>query len=575
MRAFLHPANPGYSSSHSQISRKSGLPLQAASTIRQLRSQISASSPNVGNVIHNEAIAKTFQFDTELSAMGGIEYFYRVECRSNVGEFQRKLSRNFDVVVFSYANIIAPPVHGKEESQRKQFRILSEIVRSINVPLLVFGIGMQNRLSSQDDILPELLEFMRELNAKAEVFGCRGAETEKFLKVIGCDRAQALGCPSLYVFPSRIKSIRDISDFRKKRGITAGYLDRKHLLRHREERIRLLEKISSELDLSYVFQNDLLTLAELEDTPSLFSDSDNSCDETIVNSYINSFGYKIDIQEYLFFRDPRSWRQYASSRDYFFGDRFHGGVATLQTGRPALFIYNDIRVLELTHHFGLPSVSLNDVMDGDVNDVLEKNLGKDSIQRMQDCYTDRLREYMKTVTQAGLTPLSGLYEKPGKRPVGQLVHIARIRSICEELPRSEKIIAAMKLAVLNEWSLAGVERLINILLSVGHVKEAQEIISLTLRHDDSGAWDEPLVFRFGRFLAKAGADVSCELVIKRYLEGDTAIWTPRVLTILMHVQLRSGNISFAESYFAMAKQKGCFSADDAKKIQEKIHSFLP
>jgi hypothetical protein len=570
MRAFLHPANPGYATSRSRISQKAGIPLKAASTIRQIRDQISASSPNVGNLIHNEAIAKTFLFDTQLSAMGSIEHLYRVECSSNERRFKEKLSSNFDAVVFSYANMVAPPLAGREDSQRKHFSALTEIVHSINLPFYVFGVGMQNRLSSQHDILPELLEFLQELNRKAHIFGCRGAETEAFLKRIGCDRAQALGCPSLYVFPNEIRSIEPVFDVFNKRGMTAGYLDRKHLLGYQEDRIRSLEKISSKLDLSYVFQNDLLTLTELEDVPNLFRDADNSCDEQTINPYIESFGYKIDINQYYFFRDSRSWRQYAKSRDYFFGDRFHGGVVSLQTGRPALFVFNDVRVQELTEHFGLPSVSLSGVIESDLGDVLEAAFGKDSITKMQDIYADKFQEYMGVVTKAGLSPLTGIYEKPRKRPEIDAGVLARIDPLCDNSFVGSKITAARKLAVLGGWTLASIERLVSVLLMEGRFDEVQAIIELSIRQTEFEAEDEALVFRFSRLFARFGAVEPCQCIIKRYLDAETAIWSSRIVIIMIDILLRSDNLMGAEHYFASAQQKKCFNATDANAIQEKL-----
>lgn len=571
MRAFLHPANPGYPSSTSKISTKTGLPLQSARTIRQLRSQISASSMNVGNVVHNEAIAKTFEFDTALSVLGGIEGFYRTECRSKPKEFQQKLSENFDAVFFSFANLIAPPLNsGKEELQRQQFSRLAEIVRNINIPLFVFGVGMQERLVKKEQILPELVEFMLEVDQKAEIFGCRGAETQSYLRTIGCNNVKVLGCPSLYVYPSHVQSIRPLDDVVGKHGITAGYLDRKHFLGYQPERMASLSKIASHLNLSYVFQNDLLTLSELEDVPDLYSDADNRCDPKIINSYIESFGYRVPIGDYRFFRDARSWRQYASTQDYYFGDRFHGGVVSLQTGRPALFIHNDVRVKELAEHFSLPSVSLAETTSGDVTETLEKGLSRDSIEAMHDTYSMRLNEYFDTASGAGLVPLNGLHKRRQRKPASSEPIAAIMKMKLGAVSSNTKIAGAMNLAAMSCWSLAGSERLISVLAEF-HEKDAiEEVIKLVLAREPISTPDESVYFRIAQVLFRMGLDQDCESLLRHFHGRPDAVWTERVARILIDVLIRRGNLTDADEYLRMAKERGCLGAKLVHSLGERV-----
>ncbi|MDG3041560.1 polysaccharide pyruvyl transferase family protein [Roseicyclus marinus] len=569
MRAFFHPANPGYTTSLAKISGKAGLPLQSVQTIRQLRSQISASSANVGNVVHNEAIAKTFGFDTAFSAMGGIEGFFKAECNSRPKEFQQKLSQNFDAVFFSFANLVAPPLkNGKEEMQRRQFSRLCEIVNSINIPLIVLGVGLQQRLESTEEILPELAEFMREINRKAVIFGCRGAETEAYLQSIGCDNVRALGCPSLYVYPSRILAIEPLGSLTGKSGITAGYLDRKHFLGHQPHRLEALSKIASTLDLSYVFQNDLLTLSELDDTLGLYIDADNRCDPEIINAYIESFGYKIPISDYRFFRDPRSWRQYAGSRDYFFGDRFHGGVVSLQTGRPALFIYDDVRVMELTEHFALPSVSLEDVISGDVHEILENGFSKESIDRMHDTYSGRLNEYFGLTKGAGLTPLRGIYPVQKKNLDATEDDLTVLKTRLGEVLESERMDAAIQLAAMNSWTLAGVERLLNILAELKDDPTAQDVLNLAIVRQDT-APDEAMIFRTARVLFKARLDQSCEFLLRYFFSRNDVVWTERVARILIESLIRQENFSDAKAYLSSAMDRGCLNANVARLLLKR------
>ena len=571
MRAFFHPANPGYPSSVAKISFKTGLPFQAIDTLRQLRSQISATSANVGNVIHNEAIPKAFKFDAAPSAMGGIEHFFRVECHSRNSEFQSKLSQNFDAVFFSFANLIAPPIgNGRENIQKQQFARLSEIVRNINVPLFVFGVGMQERLESKDQVLPELLEFMLEVDKKAEIFGCRGNETKVFLQSIGCKNVRALGCPSLYVYPSRIQSIRPLNNLSKRRGVSAGYLDRKHFLGFQPDRMLSLSRISSSLNLSYVFQNDLFTLSELEDTPSLYDDADNRCNPEIINSYIRSFGYHLPITDYRFFRDARSWRQYASERDYFFGDRFHGGVVSLQTGRPALFIYNDVRVRELTEHFSLPSVSLANVISSDVLEIVENAFSKESIDKMQEIYHERLMEFFDVSREAGLTPLnfSTRVSNQGRDPKKNVPDI--MASLLNEVLAERQVSSAVELAIMSGWSIAGIERLLNVLAKICGEDVIHGLLKYSIAQDDSSTLSEEVLFRISRTLSNCGFDRSSDLLLRHFLSRGDLLWTERVLGNLIGALLRQGNNVDAKYYLSEAVQRNCLSPKFVHSLKKRV-----
>lgn len=507
--------------------------------------------------------------------MGGIERFFKSECKSNSAEFKRKLSENFEAVVFSFANMVAPPVKGKEESLKQHFGRLSEIVRQINVPLFVFGVGMQERLTAKEDILPELSEFLLELNQKAEIFGCRGAETEAYLRHIGCDRALALGCPSLYVYPSRVRSINALSEVKNKTGTTAGYLDRRHLIGYQPERILSLEKITNKLNLSYVFQNDLMTLSELENVHGIYSDADNSVDSEIINSYIESFGVQVSVKEYRFFRDPRAWRQYASHHDFFFGDRFHGGVVSLQTGRPALFIYNDLRVRELTEHFGIPSVSLKDVLDGDVEDIVVNAFSKTRTAQMRDIYDERVKEYFEIARKVGLLAIEGVSPKKAATLKGEKELLDSLSKLMPGPDLEGKLRGSIRLAVLGRWALASVERLIIILSELQQSEKILEVIQFIVEMTDLAPLDEALIYRIGRLLVRSKADLSCELLLRGFLQQSKAPWTERNLLTLIDVQLRTGNALAARQFFVEAQDRNCLNPELVRRLNLRINQALP
>jgi Polysaccharide pyruvyl transferase len=70
--------------------------------------------------------------------------------------------------------------------------------------------------------------------------------------------------------------------------------------------------------------------------------------------------YDFIMMNFFKFYNVRDWLTHiAKNYDFCIGTRFHGNMAALQAGVPALWIEHDMRVRELCEHFGLPSVSIN------------------------------------------------------------------------------------------------------------------------------------------------------------------------------------------------------------------------
>ena len=63
-----------------------------------------------------------------------------------------------------------------------------------------------------------------------------------------------------------------------------------------------------------------------------------------------------DYMSFYYFDTVSAWRQHCSTHDFYLGDRIHGGVITLQAGKPAVFVHNDARVKELAGKLGAPTL---------------------------------------------------------------------------------------------------------------------------------------------------------------------------------------------------------------------------
>jgi hypothetical protein len=81
---------------------------------------------------------------------------------------------------------------------------LAELVRELDRPCLVFGLGAQ---SEQENSLPALkpgtLDFLREVSKRTPTIGIRGEFTRNLCGTLGVENTTVLGCPSILINPHR------------------------------------------------------------------------------------------------------------------------------------------------------------------------------------------------------------------------------------------------------------------------------------------------------------------------------------------------------------------------------------
>lgn len=391
---------------------KASLPLSVYDTVSDLKTEIGATTENVGNIVHNEAVAKSFEMNRLRSCMAPMYHFYVNECKRDRADFQRKLTANFDAVVFSLANLISPPLPGAADAQQKHMELLCEIIDAIPVPFYLFGLGLQNAVDDIGTLVPGMVEFLELLNKKAVLFGVRGAETESFMHRNGFTNAKALGCPSLYLYPENIYALKTPNLGKDASALTAGHLWLRHIFGYEPHRLQFLRNLAETYKTQYVFQDDIYSYHELLSVRGFYDDASGIVDKHVMESYLVAHGLDaIPFDNYWHFRDARAWRLLAQQSDFYFGDRFHGGVVSLQVGKPALFMYNDLRVEEMTGHIGAPQCSFDDIKDRDLGDVLAEAFAREKLEQFKDTYSMRAAEYFDACKQAGIIPLQAVQER--------------------------------------------------------------------------------------------------------------------------------------------------------------------
>lgn len=349
---------------------------------------------NRGNIIHAEAPAKIFT-----KSPGGSTYGNLAEILQLIGaDFATRMSRSFDMVIISMANFIRPDHDGT--------RLLSSLkALEDKIPVVVLGCGLQGN-HKLSDMMPGNAALIEWFNQNAVIFGVRGEKTANWLHDNGFKNADVLGCPSLYAYPHSIMGL-DGSSARAKGAaaevMTAGYVKIANgaIAPRGVELARAFRKISA----SYVFQDEPWSFEELAQMRGLYNEGNNEFRADLLNDWLGQrAGGTLPFKRYYYFNEAGAWRHAALRHDVYIGDRFHGGVAALQAGVPAIFLSHDNRVAELTEHFGLPHLTTKAFARKGLPAVLEKYLSPEVMQAMKILYRQRSREFFEVTARVGLTP---------------------------------------------------------------------------------------------------------------------------------------------------------------------------
>lgn len=415
MRILFHAPGLAAFRPEMQMPRLLGVQATATDTLGGLQATHKLTG-NRGNIIHAEAPVKILQKDYTRSAYGNLAAL----SRALAPRFREEMAENFDIIVISLANFIRPDHDGAA-----LFNAIKDLDGAVKVIVLGAGLQGDHPLSS---MTPGNRDLIAILNERAALFGVRGSKTAEWLASNGFANATVLGCPSLYAYPQSILSI-DGSEARAK-GATADVMTAGHLSVHNKRIVSRGIKLARALqgiNASYVFQDEIFAYGDLPKKAFLYNEGSNECAAAPLNRWLSQTGgMPIDFRRYYYFTEAGSWRQAALRHDVFIGDRFHGGVAALQAGCPAIFLKEDNRVAELTEYFALPALSIDRFARWGLAKTLDECLHDDILNRMKRRYRQRHAEFSAALAAHGLVVETRL-PRPGQ--IGKQADVEMAKAI--------------------------------------------------------------------------------------------------------------------------------------------------
>lgn len=252
-----------------------------------------------------------------------------------------RINEEYDVLVLPFANAFRLPYE----------RILknwTKLISRLKIPVVVLGIGAQTSLDYDLERLAPIndtvREFARAVLDRSPSIGVRGELTEHYLRSLGFNDVEVIGCPSMFRYggeldvtkktPSlhpgskiAVSITRNAGDIEK--IVTANF--------HRYPELTYFAQDHRELELLY------------------WGDTSEAADHhTEFPQHRNHPLFRDG--RVLLHLDPITWIRSLAEYDFAFGTRIHGTITALLGGTPGMVLCHDSRTLELSRYFEIPHV---------------------------------------------------------------------------------------------------------------------------------------------------------------------------------------------------------------------------
>lgn len=329
---------------------------------------LESSYDNIGNSIHAEA---PFSFWDR--GDGEVVDARELRNKSNLtfDECIDFANKNASHYILSAANFLL--FQNFSDERRASYERLRLSLERLEIPLVILGIGAQAQdywNPTDHKIPPEAIEFMKFLGVKCSLIGVRGKFTSSiFRDYAGVKNTSVIGCPSLF---QNFNAFTDLRHFLK--SSSKGAVTFNATWFHKEPEQKLIRRAINEnhywvgVDSGFIknFHKDININKELADVPDeLKYLLENGPEQIKREDLINFFSKK-----YRRYNGANDWINFNRENVRFsYGTRFHGNMATLLAGRPALWVAHDKRTKELAESMHLPSVTYSQAVNSSVADL--------------------------------------------------------------------------------------------------------------------------------------------------------------------------------------------------------------
>ncbi|RYY78801.1 MAG: polysaccharide pyruvyl transferase family protein [Moraxellaceae bacterium] len=343
------------------------------------------SGTNLGNLLYQHAVYKHLSHETQ-----------NITINNNSVNLKRVdyINNNYDHFVVPLANAFRP-------SYEKNLKKLTEFIKMLDIPVTIVGVGAQTDSEFNFDNLNKInstvKEFLSVVFDKGSSIGVRGEGTKAYIEELGFyNKAEVIGCPSLFTFPENIRNMdkKDVLPTNAKLALNLSVTGPQAAF---SNHLNNFEKIFKH---NYYFYDDVYYIPQETRSLELLTygvAKRKGIEHGMLDPRLSKILFTED--KIKFFLNSYSWFEFFKSRDFTFGTRLHGCIASLVAGTPAMLFAHDSRTLEIARHFKLPYLELNRI-----NEVLDASeiYNNIDLSPMKTIYQENLSKYSSFLRSNGL-----------------------------------------------------------------------------------------------------------------------------------------------------------------------------
>lgn len=304
---------------------------------------------NLGNMLFQEAVCGALDLkNEELIAVGHDLYHKQADTINARGK----------ALILPLANLF------RNEFERK-INEYAELIERLSIPVVVVGVGCQTDLNYSLDLLrpidKSVKRFSRAVLERSASIGVRGECTYNYLKSLGFNDVEVIGCPSMYshggVFPE-LKKVKDVGDNVRFALNISSSIRQCEFSTGIESAAKLIDVIFSRFPRAEIFPQEQRTLEAILYRRAGFFDELSALSDNTKKIIEENDGLSM-------FFDSRSWVSYLKGFDVSFGTRIHGNIASILAGVPSVVFAHDSRTLELCEFHNIPALKAGGSLDVD------------------------------------------------------------------------------------------------------------------------------------------------------------------------------------------------------------------
>ncbi len=260
------------------------------------------------------------------------------------------LPRHIECLVLSMSNFISPTT---------DLGYLHEALARHRIDQVVMiGVGAQAYAYGDPIALTDgTIRFLRFVADRSTSIGVRGCYTAEILNELGIRNLEVVGCPSAF-WSDTVPAIRP-NPLPQRPRVAVHTTP----LGHFRDKVSALMAHGMRHGADYVLQSEawmMPLLGASDDTAALEEGllyySYPCCDPAELRRWLT--------RQLRVFFNLEEWLDRMTQYDFVYGSRFHGNMAAIQAGVPALNMPFDTRTRELCEYLNLPTMPLTEFHDG-------------------------------------------------------------------------------------------------------------------------------------------------------------------------------------------------------------------